>query len=194
MLLLALAVIGFFFIRFNINTGINAISQNMDDIVQIVESSGFASQVIGLAATGDAIAMLIVSGITILAFGILYAIMTASFINMITSNKGSKKVAYKKKASKQKSLSGALLKKEFLLLWGTSTYMFNCALGVPIMLIGIVVAIWQASFLNQFTPLFEAVPEFGNALPVCIVAIICFVVSLNVISTPSVSVEGRKNI
>lgn len=194
MLLLALVIIGFVVVRFNMSAGFTVISQNMDDIVDAIGSVGYATKVIGLAATGDVIAMLIVAGVCIGAFAILYAIMSLTFINMLTSNRGSKKVAYKKKASKKKSSAAALLKKEFLLLWGTSTYMFNCALGVPIMLIGVVAVIWQAGFLKQFIPLFEVLPEIANALPICIVAIVCFVVSLNVISTPSVSVEGRKNI
>ncbi|MDO5328877.1 MAG: hypothetical protein Q4E88_02090 [Coriobacteriia bacterium] len=190
----AILVVAFIAIRVNINSSLNAITDNVDQISATAKGWVYPAQAAGLAACGDVLAMLFVVGITLIVFALLYLLMLKTFINLITSSKGGKKAVYKEKEGKRRSVGAALLIKEFRLFWGTPTYMINCGLGVAIMIIGIIAAIWQAGTLKQFAPLFQAVPEFGNALPICLVSLIGFVIGLDVISTPSVSVEGRKNI
>ena len=63
----------------------------------------------GQAATGDYTSMLLLAVVSVIAFSIIYMILSVSFIKITTTNKGTKKVKYKEEQLKTSDANGALL-------------------------------------------------------------------------------------
>ncbi|MGN0171337.1 MAG: hypothetical protein ACI39E_00975 [Acutalibacteraceae bacterium] len=143
----------------------------------------------GLAAEGNALSMLLFTAVIALLFGVVYFVLSATFLKVATANRGGKKIQYKEKAVKAGNISSALLKKEFRRFLSSSTYMLNCGLGVVLMLIGAVALIVEKGELRELIE--QIFPGAQAFLSLAAVAAICLIVSMNDITAPSVSLEGK---
>lgn len=142
----------------------------------------------GLAAEGNALSMLIVIAIAGVLFAATYYILSRSFLKIATSNKGAAKAVYKSKPMKATSVSGALFRKELRRFLGSATYMLNCGMGVIMILVA------AGAFMFKGKPLvsmFQMLLGNSGILPMAALAMICMVTSMNTISAPSVSLEGK---
>lgn len=147
---------------------------------------------IGQAACGNTSSMLLLSGVAIVLSLVTYKVLSVSFVRIVTRSTGEKKTVYREKASRQNSLEKALFQKELKRFTSSSTYMLNCGLGLVFLPVITVFA-----FVKQGT-IHEVLFSFGAAtqdllklVPFLIVVIVSMTMSLNVISTPSISLEGK---
>lgn len=74
----------------------------------------------GLAAEGNVLSMLIFTAIIGALFGIVYAVLSHSFIKLATANRGAAKTAYKRQKAKVSPVGRALLQKELRRFLGSS--------------------------------------------------------------------------
>lgn len=143
----------------------------------------------GLAAEGRGGSMLIFTGIMAALFGIVYFVLSRSFLRLVTSNRGAAKARYREKAVRAGTVSGALLRKEMRRFLGSPTYMLNCGLGIVLMLAAAVALLIKAGTVSEMLRQVFAGHEDWVAL--LMIAAVCLITTMNDITAPSVSLEGK---
>ncbi|MBP9988371.1 MAG: hypothetical protein KBT46_02620 [Ruminococcus sp.] len=147
---------------------------------------------LGLAASGKVVPMIIFTVFCAVLFAICMLILSKSFINIVTSEKGQRKEEYKEKEAKKTSVKNALLRKELKRFTSSATYMLNCGIGLFITLGISVFAIIRCDFIRtNLTAILNELPQLKALLPVVATALVCLVISTNAISAPSLSLEGE---
>lgn len=127
--------------------------------------------------------------VTAVIFLVVYTVLEKSFVKIATVNKITGKAKYKGKKLKRSSVDSALLKKELRRFLGSPTYMLNCGLGLVIITIAAIVLLIKSNdAVYMMSEIFGANKEI---LPLIITAAVCMISSMNDISAPSVSLEGK---
>lgn len=167
----------------------------LQSIMMHVEALGSAMKWVypmyqlGLASTGDAKAMLIGSAIFVALFALTMFVLAHNFIKLATSNKGAPRAEYREKRAKNAGVGNALLRKELYRFVKTPAYMLNCGLGTLfIVLAAVLMPIKGGTLIEAFQVMLDGKSEL---LLVLVTAAICGVTSVNDITAPSVSLEGK---
>ena len=143
----------------------------------------------GLAAGGNAVSMLIFTAIVAVLLGVVVLVLSRSFLYLVTRNRGEKRVRVRQKAIRAGSGSGALLRKELRRFMGSTTYMLNCGLGIVLMVVAAAALVIKAADVRVvMAALFG--PGSGMAALLAVAAL-CMMVSMNDLTAPSVSLEGK---
>ncbi len=140
----------------------------------------------GRAAEGNALSMLIFTVIIAGIFAVVYMILSRTFLTLATANKGSARTVRKDKAVKVQSVDSALLKKELKRFTGSANYMLNSGMGILMMIVAAVALIWKAEDIRAILTMISE-----DILPLIVVGAVCMLAAMNVITAPSVSLEGR---
>ena len=143
----------------------------------------------GLAAEGSVSSMLIFTAIIAGMFAVVYVLLSRSFLKMATTKKGETKIRYREKAVKTVAVEQALLRKEFKRFIASANYMMNCGLGLVFMIVAAVLLLIKGDWLQQIIPLFSTMDE--SIVPMGMTAMLCMMASMNDITAPSVSLEGK---
>ncbi len=191
--ILSVAFLGiYYFVYFKINSLLQSLIMYSDEVSKAIKSWALPIYHLGLGASGNIISLLIFTAITVTLFAICILILSRSFIKIITSNTSTKKTAYKEKSIKASNQKNALLKKELRRFVSSPTYMLNNGLGILIMVVVAVAALIKANDINMLLSLISVeLKGFENMLPVIALAVILMLISTNVISAPSISLEGK---
>lgn len=143
----------------------------------------------GLAAQGNAASMLIFSVFCIALFALVYLILSKSFLRLATASTSAAKAKGGKKSFSSRSVANALLYKELKRFLGSSVYMLNCGLATVIMLIGgIAVVVKKDYFSSMLSEMFSGNESVAALLAA---AAICMIITMNDITAPSISLEGK---
>ncbi|MGN1124540.1 MAG: hypothetical protein ACI4RR_09365 [Eubacterium sp.] len=143
----------------------------------------------GLAAQGNALSMLIFTAVVGVIFAAVYLVLSRSFIRLATTSTTSAKTQYREKAVKTASADSALLRKEFKRFTSSPAYMLNCGLGTVLLIAaGIAVLVKRNDLMSMLTELFSGYESF---IPLLAVAAICMMTTMNDITAPSISLEGK---
>lgn len=165
---------------------------NIQQVGDAVKRNLYPIYHMGKAAEGNVLSMLIFTAIVLVAFGIVYVVLAHSFIKIATTNRGAAKYVYKEKAYKKRSADGALVYKEAKRFLGSPTYMLNCGLGTVMLLFLAGAAVIKGDVVRELIVQFEILlPEIKGLIPLIICACISMVASMNDITAPSVSLEGK---
>lgn len=165
------------------------------DLINNVESVGKAEGIlwvfylIGSIGTGNPLSILICSAACALMFFLLWLVMKRSFIDIVTTKTAVKKTAYRETTAKQKTALQALSGKERMRFLGSPIYMLNCGLGLLLLpAMGIFLLIKGKEIAEPVASMLGTGPD---GVTVLFTGVICLISSLNMISTPSVSLEGK---
>lgn len=196
-LLATLAFLGVYYLfYFKAMNKLQEIAMYTDVLSETFSTKMLLSYQLGKAASGNLISLLIYTAVVGALFAFTYYVMTRSYIKLVTTNKGAKKIKYEKKESKQNSVSKALLKKEFGRFYASSTYMLNAGLSAIILVAIAIVILVKMSFLRELLPavnaIAEDIPWIVNVLPVAVAVLPIFMLSMNYASAPSISLEGKE--
>lgn len=185
----------YYIVYFKAIGNLNNIALFTDQITDAISGWFFLAYHMGLAASGSLGSLAIYIAIVGALFALTYFLMTKSYIKLVTTNKGDKKVEYYKKTIAKKSVSKALLWKELKHFSSSSTYMLNSGLGLIISLGLAVFALIKMDAIRQLLPLIEVfseeLPWVAQAVPVAALLAVMFIICMNAISAPSVSLEGK---
>ena len=160
---------------------------NAEAVGQKMKSALYPLYQMGLAAEGNILSMLIFTAIIDALFLVVYFVLSRSFLGLATANKGSAKKAFKGQNQKANSLETALIQKELRRFLGSANYMLNCGLGIIFMPVAAVMLFWKAGTVSEFL----ALPFLQNLLPLLAVGGICMIATMNDMTAPSVSLEGK---
>ena len=130
--------------------------------------------------------------IYVLPFILTYFLISRSFIRLLTTKKGGrhKKIELAEKNVRTSTAQNALLKRELLRLTSSATYMLNCGLSVPMLLIAVGAIIFKR---NDVLAMFDSfgIGNVKDILACCFVAVLCLLGSMALFTSPSVSLEGK---
>lgn len=181
-------ITGYYYVYFKASSYLQHILQNAGVVGDAIKNKVFPIYHMGVAATGNTVSLLIVTGMIAVITLLIYMILLHSFMKIMMTKKGEKKVAYKAKAMSAGSVNGALLRKEAKRFTGSATYMLNCSLGVIMLLLTAVVMVWKADVVQKLIGKMGSSSEYI----VLIAAVaVCLLTTMNDITAPSVSLEGK---
>ncbi|MGN0482856.1 MAG: hypothetical protein ACI4HI_04815 [Lachnospiraceae bacterium] len=143
----------------------------------------------GQASAGNGQAFLIITAAVLVLFAVIYVVLSSSYIKIITKNKGIAKKEYKQQTMKVGSMQKALFQKEMHRFLGSSTYMLNCGLGILMMVVAGIACLIKGDGMVQFVSKTEMFSL--DLIPLVACAGICMMASMNDITAPSVSLEGK---
>lgn len=183
----------YYVVYFRINMMLSNLLQNVEEISRTVKTVLYPFYQMGMGADGDVAGFLIFTAMVAVATVIVCVVLSSNFVKIVTTNTGTKRVKYVEKDVKMAGVSGALLNKEIKRFLGSATYMLNCGIGSVFLLVGAVAAVIKKDALLGIK---EAIFEiFGSSVqslfPAFLAISICLITSMNVISAPSISLEGR---
>ena len=188
--IVSLAFLGaYYYIYFKANDLLQALIANSMTVGLKIKGAAYPLYWLGRAGEGDIVAMLLLAAMVLLSFALVYWVLSRSFLKIVTSNRGSAKVAYKAKQVKQKSLNSALLGRERQHLIASATYMLNCALGTLMLVVAAVALLVKGDWVYQV--LCQMFSGDRGFLAVIGCFGVCIVISMNDITAPSISLEGK---
>ncbi|BBF42760.1 ABC transporter, permease protein [Lachnospiraceae bacterium KM106-2] len=144
---------------------------------------------IGNAVSEGDVPYLLLSIILILVlFGVIYMVISMSFIKMITTKKGFAKKKYVEVELKVAGVDSALYRKEMKHFLASPIYMLNSALGLIFILIGLVYLIMKKDTVLSYI---EMIPMIKGMFGSLLVGALCAASTVNMITAPSISLEGK---
>ena len=173
---------------------------NMMDIMDMIVSAmnsvaGFLETWIkpvfwmGKAAAGDWASMGLLTVSALVAFALIYKLLSISFIRVVTTVKGAKKIKYKEKELQTADIKGALLGRELLRFRMNSTVLVNFGLGL-IMFVGIGIA--AVVLKGRVQELLATMgTSMGEMLILAGTAGIIYIGTMSPITAPSISLEAN---
>ena len=184
---LAFLVIYYVF-YFKANEVVRKILANADAYGTKIKGSAYPIYIFGKVGTGDLLSAVIVLAVVGLLCALTYYIIAHSFIKIATASQNASKKKYVEKASKIKSPDSALCEKELRRFFSSPNYMLNCGLGVLILIAAGVFALIKGDMITEFI-----LSVFGSERYLCVAmtAMVCLIASMNYVSAPSVSLEGK---
>lgn len=180
---------GYYFLYFKAQELIQDLLANAAVYGEKIKGTAYPLYLFGRVGTGDALAMAVVSAAILALFALMWLLISHSFLKIATSSGHTAKKVYKESTTKQKSVSAALLSKEFKRFTSSPNYMLNCGLGILLLPICGVLLLWQGSAL--ISVLNELFGEWAGCTPVLLCAAVCMLASMNDMTAPSISLEGK---
>ena len=195
-LIFSLAFLGaFMFIAYSdMQSHIRTIMENQGGIAEFFRGPMYPFQAMGTAITNtDPVQLLIFAACCLAPFALVCFALSASFIRIVTTKTGAKKVKYEAKKLKTSPVAWAMAKKDLLRLGNSSSYMLNACMGLLFALIlgGGTLAAGRSVMdfvLERFAHLEGAgkdVLPFLSAVILSVLGGYCY------ITGPSISVESR---
>ena len=184
-------IAAYYFVYYKAQLVITDLLSHAQEYGEKLKSSVYPLYLFGKVGEGNIPAMLLY---TVVIFGICaltFALLSKSFLSIVTVGGKTTKVAYKEKKIKQKSVSSAMLTKEFARFTASANYMLNCGLGsVFLVILGGVLLAKGAVFMQALQQVFGT--DGGHGIPVVLLVTAgCVVASMNDSTVPSVSLEGK---
>ena len=199
-LVFSLLLLGGFYVFFfgDITRHLKTVTENSAGIANVFRGVLYPFHAMGMACTGKGFTeFLIFAAICIVPFVLVCLLLNKSFVKIVTSRAGAKRIKYEAKALKGSSVAWAMTKKDLTRFFNNSSYMLNSGLGL-IYSIGMSVFV-VVSFLNRpegaapgsgfLDKLFNAVGTDNLSFLFCV--FLAFFAAMTSISGPSISVEGK---
>lgn len=179
----------YFYFCSNMNNLLQEVIANAVTIGEKIKGSVYPMYLIGQGCLGKVIPLITTSTFSVAVFLIIAYIMSRSFIKLATVKigVGRKKVA--RNNLKARSVNHALLSKEFLRFSSSPAYIINCSLGTVFLIIVGVALLFKADTVTEVIYALDL--QNSDLLTLLACALICAVSSINDITAPSVSLEGK---
>lgn len=161
------------------------------EIAATIQRYIFPAYHLGLAIdSGNVVSMLLFALCAIVPFVIAIAILSTNFIKIATTNRGAVKIQYRERALKVSGVRTAFVVKELRHFFSNPMYVLNTAIGGVFMMIGAVaLVIKREVVLGMIQELNKTGLDISSAILIC--AALTAVASMNFVSAPSISLEGK---
>lgn len=173
----------------NVSTLLQSVVMHPENLADKVKGMAYPLYLLGRAAEGDVLSMAIFTASVLVVLAIVYILLKRSFIKLATSNKGAAKKIYREKTMKHVSVGRALLNKEFKRFFQSPNYMLNCGLGIVVMVIAAVLLVIKQDVVRDLLTLQLA--GYEDVIALAAVSAVCMLISMNDMTAPSVSLEGK---
>ena len=193
---------GYYFIYFRASSLLQSLLANSGEIGKTLRSAVYPLYLTGRAAEGSFLSLLAVAAMTAVLWGVVYLILSRSFLQIVTAGGGAgkpkegkdgaaraKRSKAAKTAARQRNVGSALLGKELKRFFASATYMLNCALGSVMLLAGAVAVVIKGGWIRENLIAPFAIDAWGMVLVAA--SAISLIAAMNTITAPSVSLEGK---
>lgn len=180
----------YYMVAFRLSDLMQSLIANSEALGEQFRTALFLFYQMGMGAEGSVLGFLLFVLITGGIFAIVYAVLAFNFVKLATNKRGGPKSVYREKRTKARSQGSALLSKELSRFWGSSVYLLNSGMGSLFLIVGAVAALVKAGWLSENIPTLLLQIGMTDMLPLLICAVVCMVASMNIVTAPSVSLEG----
>lgn len=144
---------------------------------------------LGRAMVGESAADLFWSLlVTLLPFAAVYWVLSRSFIRIVTTRRGQRKIRYEEKTLKTASADAALLQREFRHLGASPTYLLNSGLGLLFLLVAAVLLVIRRAAVQD---VIAQLPELSQSVSVFLMLAIGGMAGMTLFTPCAVSLEGK---
>ena len=164
------------------------IVQNAGKVGAFIRTAGWRAWQLGQGIAGDALAFVKFALVVLLPFIAVMAVLSRSFIGIATRNKGGVKIKYQRREMHVKNVRQALLVKELTHFGSSAAWMLNGGLGLMFMLVGPIMVLVNAEFIQT---ILNAFPEAMGYVMLLLALFECLTMTMCTISAGAVSVEGK---
>lgn len=178
----------YYFVCFNAYELLQELIVNALTVGEKIMDSAHILYIIGDCGRGGLLSMLYLTLAVVILFIITYRILAHSFIRIATTSDRVARREYRAQTAKMRSASSALLHREFSRLLASPTYMLNCALGTPILIVAGAVLLIKG---QDLVALADMLPFPDGFLTVMMAVGICVIGAMNDLTAPSISLEGK---
>ncbi len=187
--LASLVFIGLYYlVYFRAQSMITELVANAAVVGAKIRGAAYPLYAIGKMGTGDPLAIVSVTAVTVLLVVLTAYLIAHSFIRLATTPQNIGKKAYVAGREKVHSPDMALLRREAFRFTSSANYMLNCGMAILLIPICAVLLLWKGGMLA------EMIPELlGTAEAAVVFAVggAFALAAMNDISAPSVSLEGK---
>ena len=169
-------------------TIIEGLILNSEAVGETVKTWLYPFYLMGMAGEGDALSMLLFTLIAAALFALTWFILSKTFVKITTRKEASAKKVYKEKTVKAAGAEKAFFRKELKHFTSSANYMLNTALGSVFMPVAAVVLLIYKNDVVRVLPMFEG---YENLIAVIVVGVTLLLASMNDITAPIVSLEGK---
>ena len=188
--LVSLAVIGaYYFVYFKAQSMIRDLLANAAVYGARIKGSAYPVYLFGSVGVGDVGASVIVSGAVAVLFGLMWVLLSRSFLQVTTSTAKVVHREYRRMRGRQRGIDAALLRREFSRFSASPSYMLNCGLGTFLMPLCAIAVLWKGGEL--FSMLNAMFWEREGSVPFLLCVVLCGLASMNFTTAPSISLEGK---
>lgn len=154
-----------------------------------IKGAAYPVYLFGIVGVGDVRASVIVSAAVAVLFGLMWRLLSHSFLQIATSTGKVVHREYREMSSRHRGIDAALLGREFSRFTASPSYMLNCGLGTFLMPLGAIVVLWKGGkLLGVLDAMFA---ETAGSVPILMCVMLCGLASMNIMTAPSVSLEGK---
>ena len=187
---ISLMVIGvYYFVYFKAQGLIWSLLANAAVYGVRIKDAAYPVYLFGSVGVGDVSASVIVSATVAILFGLMWMLLSHSFLQIATSTGKVLHKEYREKHIRKRGIDAALLGREFSHFVASPNYMLNCGLGTFLMPIGAMVVLWKGGRL--FAALDAMFVETAGSVPLLMCVMLSGLASMNILTAPSVSLEGK---
>lgn len=180
---------GYYYVYFKANEIITGIVANSAAVAEKVRTTAYPLYIFGKAFAGDGVAAAVISLIIIALLAATWLIMSRTFLKLVTSSGKTAKTVYKEKTVKQQSIDRALLRREINRFLSSPSYMLNCSLGTLLLIAVAVFSLIKGEWLVDLVT--QSNEELKSYAPVFACFFACVLSSMNIITAPAISLEGK---
>lgn len=182
----------YYVVYFRMNKLLRSAVDNAEAIAQFIKTRLFPFYHFGLAALGSPLYMLLFTAGTVALFAVVWILIAKNFIKLVTNERQAKKAALRGDEIKAGSASGALIGREFKHFTSSAAYMLNCGLGLIIAVAASIFALIKSDAIRTAVlGITQNTPMLLPLIPCAVVAGLMFTLGMNLITAPSVSLEGN---
>lgn len=188
--IISLVLIGaYYYFYMNMFQYLEELVLNSSQASQVLRSKGFLIYAYGMGASGNLLYFGIFLLFIVLCVAVVYTVLSRSYLRILMEKKGEAKKVYREKTMKKGSVRQALLWKEWKRFSTSAAYMLNCGLGIVFLLVVAVgVLIKGQEIVATVSWMFTGAEEI---IPLIACAAACMCSSMNIMTAPSVSLEGK---
>ncbi len=182
----------YFVFCFGLSDYLEQLILNISSIADAIKGKAYILYLFGSALKGDVIPFLVFLAIALAVFGAVYFAISKTFLQLSTMKRGSVKQKYEAKEMKVSGFRSALFRRELNRFFSSTAYLLNCGMGIIMIVLAGVFAVIKGDTLVEIVTLLSAeMPEILGIVPLIIATVMSFMMSMTVISAPSVSLEGK---
>ena len=181
-------IAAYYYVYFRANALITTILSNGELFAEKIRGAAYPLYLLGRAGTGHGVSVLIFTAATALLCLLTYLLLAKSFFALaIGASKGTRAV-YQEKKARVGTVSAAVFDREKRRFLTSPIYILNCSLGTLFMVIAGAAALIKGDILRD---LIDALGGVSDIFAMIVGGVLCMLISMNDITAPSVSMEGK---
>ncbi|MFR8728329.1 MAG: hypothetical protein ACLVGA_10105 [Dysosmobacter sp.] len=181
--LASLVFIGlYYFVYFKAQSVLQDLLANAGTYGAQIRSRAYPLYLFGSVGTGSGAAMLAVTAAVAALCGLMWVLLSRSFLHIATSTGKTARRTYRETALRRRSVDGALLHRELAHFAANPAYMLNCGLGTFLMPICAAAVLWKGGSL--FAMLDALFADTEGSVPVMLCVLLCGLASMNLMTAP----------